>query len=136
MIVLDENITGEIIAPVIKSWYRGQVVTINSLRSSTVIKDDAIPTILRTTKKPTFITNNVSDFWRKLPAHKDYCIICFVLPNERIPEIPHLLRQILAMKEFKTKASRMGKVLQVKHERIDYYLAGENRVYSLPFPRA
>lgn len=60
-------------------------------------------------------------------------MICFLLPNERIPEIARLLRQVFALDPFRTRASRMGKILQVKRDRIEYYLVSERAVYSLPF---
>jgi hypothetical protein len=134
MIVLDENILGEIVIDGLKAWYKGKVVSINKLRADTVVKDDAVPTILRTVKQPTFLTTNVSDYWRKMPAHSAYCMICFDLPNERIPEIPRLLRRVLRFPEFKTKAARMGKILQVRHLHIDYYAVGSKQIFTLNWP--
>ncbi len=134
MIVLDENILGEIVIDGLKAWYKGKVVSINKLRADTVVKDDAVPTILRTVKQPTFLTTNVSDYWRKMPAHAAYCMICFDLPNERIPEIPHLLRGVLRFPEFKTKAARRGKILLVRHLHIDYYAVGSKQIFTLNWP--
>lgn len=59
MIVLDENILGEIVVDGLKAWYKGKVVSINKLRADTVVKDDAVPAILRTVKQPTFLTTNI-----------------------------------------------------------------------------
>jgi hypothetical protein len=134
MIVLDENILGRIVVNGLQAWYKGKVTSINALRADTVVKDDAVPTILRTVKQPTFITTNVSDYWRKMPAHKGYCMICFELTNEQIIEIPRLLRGVLGFKEFKTKSARMGKIVRVRHHHLDYYEVGSNQVFTLSWP--
>jgi hypothetical protein len=133
MIVLDENIFDHDFLPEYKSWYKGKITTIRALRADTIVKDDAIPTILRTVKQPTFVTTNVFDFWHKLPAHNAYCIVCFDLPNKRINEIPSKLRGVLSLKEFKTKSSRMGKILRIRRLYIDYYQASDQSVYTLPW---
>jgi hypothetical protein len=92
MIVFDENIFDQVVIDDLNRWYKGKVSSIKELRLRTLVKDDAVPTLLRTVKQPTFLTTNISDFWRKMPTHAAYCMICFDLPNERIPEIPRLLR--------------------------------------------
>jgi hypothetical protein len=134
MIVLDENIFGQIVVDRLNAWYKGKVISINELRIDTVIKDEAVPTILRTVKQPTFLTTNVSDYWRKMPAHAAYCMICFELTNEQIIEIPRLFRGVLGFKEFKTKSVRMGKILRVRHNHIDYYEVGSNQTFTLNWP--
>lgn len=134
MIVLDENIFGRIVVAKLKAWYKGKVTSINKLRADTVVKDEAVPTILQTIRQPTFLTTNVSDYWRKMPAHAAYCMICFELTNEQIIEIPRLLRIVLRFKEFKTKAARMGKILRVRHKHIDYYEIGFNQISTLNWP--
>ena len=68
MIIVDEQIHGERIRSAIAAWYSGQVESITSLRPNTVIKDDAIPTLLKQVRQPTFITINADDFWRRTPA--------------------------------------------------------------------
>jgi hypothetical protein len=69
-----------------------------------------------------------------MPSHKAYCIISFELPNERIVEIPRLLRGVLRFKDFKTKAARMDKILRVRHNHIDYYEVGSNQIFTLLWP--
>jgi len=134
MIVFDENIFDYDVIDDLNRWYKGKVVSIKHLRLRTLVKDDSIPTLLRTVKQPTFLTTNISDFWRKMPAHHAYCMICFDLPNERIDEIPRLLRGVLRFAEFKTKAARMGKIIQVRHNHIDYYAVGSKQVFTLNWP--
>ena len=46
---------------------------ITELRPSTVIKDDAIPSILRLERDATFVTINESDFWEVVDITNDFC---------------------------------------------------------------
>jgi hypothetical protein len=61
MIVLDEELQGLGLESAISVWYRGAVIIINQLRPRTVIKDEAIPTLLRRVREPTFVTINYID---------------------------------------------------------------------------
>jgi hypothetical protein len=47
MIVLDEQLLGRDIELYIAAWYAGAVLLVTDLRPNTVIKDDAIPALLR-----------------------------------------------------------------------------------------
>jgi hypothetical protein len=47
--------------------------------------------------------------------------MCVALPNERLHELPSLLRQRLQPPEFNTKAKRMGKVIRVSPSQPQYY---------------
>ncbi len=47
MIVLDEQLLGRDLEIAIARWYRGPVLFITDLRPGSVIKDDAIPVLLR-----------------------------------------------------------------------------------------
>ena len=91
--------------------------------------------MLRQAKGATFVTTNAADFWRKIPAHDRYCVVCFPLSNERIEEVPDLLRRLLRLNEFRTKAARLGKVIRASTEGIRYYQAGDPTVYALSWPK-
>jgi hypothetical protein len=121
MIILDENVHQQSIMAGIAAWYRGQVLSITLLRPHTLIKDDAIPVVLRRIRQPTFVTTNVTDFWRRISAHSRYSIVCVVLPNERLYELPHFLRELFRVPEFKTRSRRMGKIIRVSPRRLHYY---------------
>jgi hypothetical protein len=54
MIILDEELQGLGLEVAISHWYRGAVLIIKQLRPGTVIKDQAIPALLRRAKQPTF----------------------------------------------------------------------------------
>src|SRR5437588_3284709 len=93
MIVLDEHLPHEELAAVIRQWYRGLVCTITELRPGTIIKDDAVSSLLQSVSEPTFVTLNWSDFWHRVDAHQGYCLVCFTLPSQRAAELPPLLRR-------------------------------------------
>lgn len=82
MIVLDENLLGLRLDNPIAVWYPGRVCYITELRPNTIIKDEAVARLLRGFKGATFVTTNVTDFWRRVPAHPHYGIVCVSLPNE------------------------------------------------------
>ncbi len=62
MIVLDEQLKNSGLAEQIARWYTGRIVTLTALRPGSVIKDDAVPMLLREVREPTFVTINVTDF--------------------------------------------------------------------------
>jgi hypothetical protein len=134
VIVLDENLQVLRLGNPIAHWYRGRVCYIMELDPGAVIKDETIPTYLHQLKRATFVTTNVTDFWPRLRADARYAIVCLSLPNERLREVPNLLRRLFRMPEFRTKAARMGKVVRVSRRRVQYYSVSENRLRSLSLP--
>jgi hypothetical protein len=131
MLVLDEQLLGRDVEERIADWYRGRVVYITDLRPNTVIKDEAIPLLLRQQKQPTFVTINESDFWSRTAGDQRFCIICFALPDSRVHELPSSLRRILHQAPFRTKSQRMGSVLRVTNTHIHYYTASSTTIQSL-----
>jgi len=121
MIILDEHLYDPAIMADIAAWFPGQVIPLLKLRPASLIKDDAIPTLLRKVVQPTFVTINVIDFWKKVRPHADFCIITIALTQTQVYEVPNLLRRLLHLTEFKTKALRMGKVIHVTQNHIQYY---------------
>src|SRR3982751_7135291 len=121
MIVLDENLQDRRIRNAIAQWYQGQVVSVRELRPKSIIKDEAINTLLLRANEPTFVTINIADFWLKSLPSPRYCIIAFSLPKERSLEIPELVRNILRLDNFKTKALRMGKIIHWTPTRVEFY---------------
>jgi hypothetical protein len=66
MIVLDEQLLGRGLEPDIAQWYRGTVRFITDLRPHTIIKDKAIPALLRQRSQSTFATIKTETFGGKL----------------------------------------------------------------------
>jgi hypothetical protein len=83
VLVLDEQLLGRDLDTALARWYRGPVLFITDLRPGTVIKDDAIPVLLRQQQQATFLTINESDFWRKVAIDARFCVVCFALPDSR-----------------------------------------------------
>ena len=121
MLVLDEQLLGRNLESEISRWYRGPVLFVTELRPGTVIKDEAIPLLLRRQSSPTFLTINESDFWRKVAIDRHFCVICFSLPDSQVSVIPGLLRGVFRHPLFRVKTERMGKVLRVTRDTISYY---------------
>lgn len=121
MIVLDENLDDESIKTGIMAWYPGQVTAVYILRSGSIVKDDVIPTLLHRVVRPTFVTINVTDFWKKVQPHDGYCIINVAVPQNHAHEVPNFLRRLFRVSDFKTKASRMGKIIRLTQNGIEYY---------------
>ena len=92
MIVLDEQLLGRGIENAVSHWYPGAVRFITDLRPGTIIKDEAIPTLLAQESEPTFVTINISDFWQRVAITERFCVVCFALPDSTADEIPPLLR--------------------------------------------
>lgn len=133
MIVVDENLRDPRVIKAISTWYQGKVVSVTTLRPNTIVKDDAIPALLQSANRATFVTINVTDFWGRVQPHQNYCIVAIVLPQERARETPDWLRRLFTLSEFKTKALRMGKVIRVDESHIKYYQSNRHH-QSLSWP--
>jgi hypothetical protein len=132
MIVLDEQLLGRNLERDIARWYRGAVQFIIDLRPHTLIKDDAIPELLRQQPQPTFVTINERDFWQRMMVDQRYYVVCFAMSDARVHEIPQSLRSLLRRREFRTKAQRMGKVIRVTNEDVRYYTVNERQIRIIP----
>ena len=131
MIVLDEELQGLGLEDAISSWYRGSVLLIKALRPGTVIKDEAIPGLLRRVRQPTFVTINHGDFWRRVAAGRSFCMLCLKLTADQADEVPRWLRRLFGIQEFQTKKARMGKVALVSPRSIQYYSVEDNLIHLL-----
>ncbi|MEM7112200.1 MAG: hypothetical protein AAF614_07185 [Chloroflexota bacterium] len=121
MIVLDEQLKDKHLVAQIAGWYGGHVTHIQTLRPHTIIKDDNIPSLLLTAKQPTFVTINVKDFWRRMVAHRGYCLVTIDLQQEDADMISTILRSLLRLPIFSTRAERMGKVIRVRGVQVQWY---------------
>ena len=132
MLVLDEQLLGRNLDAALARWYRGPVLFITDLRPSTVIKDDAIPVLLRQQHQATFLTINETDFWQKVAIDAHFCVVCLAVPDSQAREIPRLLRAVLRLPAFLTKVRRMGKVVGVTHSTVSYYTYREREIRTVP----
>jgi hypothetical protein len=136
MIVLDEQLLSYGIQASIARWYRGTVTDITQLRPHTVILDDAIPMLLRAVSRPTFVTINVTDFWRRVAPNARFCIVCCAVPHTRAQDVSDLLRRVLALEPFRTRSRRLGKVVRVSPQRVHYYTTDTHALHRLAWPTA
>jgi hypothetical protein len=120
MLVLDEQLKDHHLIAAIAAWYPG-ATHIQTLRPTTVVKDDNIAALLLTARRPTFVTINADDFWRKIQPHVGYCILAIDLTQGDVDDLPLQLRALLKLPAFRTQASRMGKIIRVQATRIRYY---------------
>jgi hypothetical protein len=132
MIVLDEQLLGRDLDAALATWYRGPVLFITDLRPGTVIKDDAIPVLLRHQHQATFVTMNETDFWLKVAIDAHFCVVCFAVADSQAGEIPKRLRAVFRVPAFQTKVRRMGKVVRVTHSTVSYYTYREREIRTLP----
>ncbi len=127
-IILDDQLFDvEVLVPLAR-WITVQ--RLRELRPNEVIKDDRVPLLLRELRQPTFVTIDMG-FWNRDLRDPKYCIVCFPLRNEEQHLLPERLYRLVQLSEFHTKAARMGKVVRVGPERIDYWTLGEEQMHRL-----
>lgn len=121
MIVLDDQISNRFSASRIERWYPGAVVSIRASRPHGQILDPEIPALLRKLRQPTFVTINYRDFFNRQFLHADYCLACFKLEQQEQDRLPDLLRGILRLPDYRTKARRMGKIISWTESGITHF---------------
>jgi len=130
-IILDDQLFElEVLVPLAR-WTT--VRRLRDLHPGEVVKDERVPVLLRELSRPTFITID-HGFWDKRLRDSKYCILYFALRNDQQHELPMLLRHLLQLPEFHTKAARMGKVAYVHPTRIEYWQLGDERLHRLTWP--
>lgn len=131
MIVLDEQLLGRNLEREIGAWYPGAVRFITDLRPNSVIKDDAIPSILREQSQATFVTINTTDFWEIVEISADFCVICLAIPDSQVNLVPTMVRDLLSHPRFATKALRMGCVIRASANTLAFYSSSQRSVETL-----
>jgi hypothetical protein len=131
-IILDDQLADIAIRGRLAQWTRAQ--RLRDLRPGEVIKDERVPTILRELRQPTFVTIDMG-FWNARLRDARYCILCFPLRSDEQRAIPGLLKHLLRMSEFATKAARMGKVARVSQSHTDYWQLGDEQPHRLTWPQ-
>jgi hypothetical protein len=132
MIVLDEQLLGRGIEDTISRWYPGNVCFITDLRPGSVIKDEAIPTILSQQREPTFVTINVTDFWQRVAVSDKFCAVCIAVTDSQARDVAPLLQRLLRHPLFRTKALRMGNVVRLTSSSGHYYTVADRTIRSIP----
>ena len=117
-LILDEHVAIPIVLPPLKKWI--SVGRIQDLRPGELILDDRVPQILRTLRKPTFVTID-NGFWRQSLCNPGYCLLCFDLRDDQQDHIPDLMRRLFHVADFQTRSIRMGKIARVRLHAVDYW---------------
>ena len=118
LLILDDQLDRKLVQRPLQRWITCQVL--HDLRPDELILDDRVPEILLTLTKPTFVTID-QGFWHRQWCHPGYSILYFALRNDQQGKLPGMLRSLLHLNEFRTRASRMGKVARVSADAIDYW---------------
>ena len=127
-IVLDDQLFPlDVLVPIAR-W--ATVQRLRDVRPGEVIKDERVPVILRDLRQPTFVTIDMG-FWTRRMCDVRYCMVCFPLRNDEQRLIPGLLRQLLRLPVFHSKAQRMGKIIQVGAHQIRYWQYGDEELHTL-----
>ena len=92
-----------------------------------------MPTVLRTLRRPTFVTID-ADFWDRNLRDPRYCILFFPLSVREQRSLPDLLRRCLRLPEFRTRAARMGTVARISSERILVWRLGSDDLHAVKWP--
>jgi hypothetical protein len=130
-VILDEHLGRNQALHPIQHWITAK--RIQDIRPGEVIKDERLPTILIHLIKPTLVTIDAG-LWKKRYCDRRYCILYFAILDIQQNQIPALLRRVLRLKEFKTKAARMGKVARVTFTHVSYWQLGEDKPHTVPLP--
>lgn len=136
MIVLDEQLLSYGLRQHFTQWYRGAIIDVTQLRPETVIRDEAIPMLLRTARRPTFVTINVADFWQRIAPEIRFCIVCVAVPHTRAQEVSVLVRRLFTLVPFRTQNQRLGKMARVSQRQVQYYMTEDRIIQRLDWPRA
>ncbi|NUO81126.1 hypothetical protein HUU05_13695 [candidate division KSB1 bacterium] len=119
--IIDEQLPFDRVVFPIRKW--ASVKRIDELRPDEVIKDDRIGSLLQRIKHTAFVTID-SGFWNSRYCHPQYCILYFALRDDQHAEIPTLLRKCCQVDLLKTKRARMGKIVKIGRNKIEYLERG------------
>ncbi len=126
--VLDDQLWVVDVRDRIRRWSTAQFL--RDIRPGEVINDERIPSVLRTLRTPTFVTID-HQFRERTLRDRRYCILYFALREDQQGDIPTLLRRLLRLPEFRTRAARMGKVARVSRERVSWWQLGDDDQHAM-----
>ena len=118
LFVLDEQLSNPKLLRVLSKRY--SIKLLNDIRPKEHMLDDRIASILLTMDRPTFITIDVGLF-HGIECHSRYGILHFVLEDKEQELLVPMLRQLLLMPEFATRAARMGKAARVTKSYVEHW---------------
>ena len=126
--VLDDQLDPRDVRNPISRWSTARFL--REVRPGSVVKDDRVPVVLRALRTPTFISIDAG-FYRRTGRDHRYCILFFALRSDEQDAIPALLRRLLRLPEFRTRAARMGKVARVSRDHVSWWQIGNDVEHTL-----
>jgi len=129
MNILDENIPRQQ-----RELLEGRRVSVKQIGVNCGKKgmlDDAIIPFLLRLRRPSFFTRD-DDFYERKLCHPQYCLVFLDVDKA---EIAWFILRFLRHPDFKTQASRMGKVLRVSHVGIAYWQLRQPREQNCKWPK-
>jgi hypothetical protein len=132
-LALDDQLDVQKILPPLQGLFNA--IRIQQLRPGERVLDERIPELLLRLNRPTFLTID-HWFWKRRLCHAGYCIVHFAVDAEKQEQIPELLRRLLRLDAFRTRAERMGKVARVTNDRVLYWEYGRRLTMPLPASRS
>jgi hypothetical protein len=132
LVVLDDHLSVPDVRASLLRW--ATVEYMRDLRPGEVVKDDRVLTVLRTLRTPTFVT---VDRWFWNPQRRDprYCIVYLALRGRDHTHAPDLLRRLLRLPEFRTRAARMGTVVHVGEDHVRWWRVGDDSEHAVYWDR-
>lgn len=129
-LILDDQLDVLQVLPGLRRWV--SAVRLQALRPGQHILDDRVPEILLSCHEPTFVTID-ADFWEMSLCHRGYCIVFVEVDFRRQQQIPRLLRKLLRLPAFKSRAQRMGKVIRLNSSGVWYWKVGAHSLRQSHF---
>jgi hypothetical protein len=126
MLIVDENIS-EVEIWRLREW-RIHVRLISEVAFKGVADENIIP-VLHRLKRPTLFSKD-HGFWNRKLIHPGYCLVLLDVP-EHEGEVARHARQFLKHPDFASNAHRMGKVVRVHVEGIEFWEKGLGKARRL-----
>jgi len=123
--VLDENVPRDQ-ADLLRAWGVSFRSLSRDLGHQGIQDDDVLPLLLRL-KRPTFLTRD-ADFFRRDFAHLKYSLVWF---DMRVEQTAFYLRRFLKHSAFKQNTRRLGKVVRVLPQHIEYWTRNAEKLVSV-----
>jgi hypothetical protein len=95
------------------------------------MKDEEIIPFLHRCNRPTFFTRDLSFYKRRL-CHNRYCLVYLDITEDKVA---FYVRRFLRHPEWNSRAKRMGKVVRILPEKINFWRIKSNQEQSMSWQR-
>ncbi|MBI1930411.1 DUF5615 family PIN-like protein [Candidatus Poribacteria bacterium] len=126
--VLDENIIRPVREELERAGFKVEQISIE-VGPTEHFTDEHVIYYLRNNKQRTFITRNVKHFYRRHLQHSNYSLLCV---EAEAPQVGEIVRRVLRLPQFRTKAKRMGKIIRASVHHVWYQERGSDTERMIP----